>query len=139
MGTASSSRRTRDDYQVQEDSWLPAHPRRLKSEYRSVRHLTTASYRWIAAHAVVVRTNKERLCSTTSVQETLGIVKQAEEGLKAEQRALRRMVLASDHERRLITYELHDGVAQQILGAMMLLESQEPPKGRKSKAAGRLP
>jgi PAS domain S-box-containing protein len=60
--------------------------------------------------------------------------KQAEEKLKAEQRALRRMVLAGDHERRLFTYELHDGVAQQLLGAMMLLESQQPRKGRESAA-----
>ena len=55
--------------------------------------------------------------------------RQAEAKLKREQQALRRMVLASDHERRLITYELHDGVAQQLLGAKMLLESQERSKG----------
>lgn len=35
-----------------------------------------------------------------------------------------------------LTYELHDGVAQQLLGAKMLFESQQPSKGRKSKAAG---
>jgi PAS domain S-box-containing protein len=62
--------------------------------------------------------------------------RQAEEKLKAEQRALRRMLLASDHERRLITYELHDGVAQQLLGALIYFQSQEPPKGRKSKETG---
>jgi PAS domain S-box-containing protein len=61
--------------------------------------------------------------------------KQAAERLKAEQQSLRRMVLANDHERQLITYELHDGVAQQLAGAKMLLESQQPPKGRKSAAA----
>jgi signal transduction histidine kinase len=60
--------------------------------------------------------------------------RQAEAKLKAEQRALRRMLLASDQERQLITYELHDGVAQQLLGAILLFQSQEPPKGRKSKA-----
>jgi signal transduction histidine kinase len=60
--------------------------------------------------------------------------KQAEAKLKREQQALQRMVLASDHERHLITYELHDGVAQQLLGAKMLFESQQPSKGRKSKA-----
>lgn len=60
--------------------------------------------------------------------------KQAEETLKGEQRALRRMVLAGDHERRLFAYELHDGVAQQLLGAMMLLEAQQPRRGRKSAA-----
>jgi PAS domain S-box-containing protein len=62
--------------------------------------------------------------------------KRAEDRVKAEQRALRRMVLASDHERRLITYELHDGVAQQLLGAMLLFQSQVPRKGRKSQASG---
>ncbi len=62
--------------------------------------------------------------------------KQAEEKLQREQRALRRMVLASDRERHLITYELHDGVAQQLLGAMMHFQSQELPKARKSKATG---
>jgi PAS domain S-box-containing protein len=55
--------------------------------------------------------------------------RQAEAKLKAEQNALRRMVLASDHERRLITYELHDGVAQQLMGAIMHFQSQEPPPG----------
>jgi PAS domain S-box-containing protein len=58
----------------------------------------------------------------------------AEEKVKAEQRALRRMVLASDHERRLITYELHDGVAQQLMGAIMHFQSQEPPPGSTPKA-----
>lgn len=61
--------------------------------------------------------------------------RQAEEKLKAEQRALRRMVLASDHERRLITYELHDGAAQQLLGAMIYLQSQEIPSAWKSPKA----
>ena len=59
---------------------------------------------------------------------------QAEEKLRVEQQALRRMVLAGDHERSLFTYELHDGVAQQLLGAMMLFESQKPRKGRTSAA-----
>lgn len=59
--------------------------------------------------------------------------KQAEEKLKREQQSLRRMVMAIDHERRLITYELHDGVAQQLLGAIMHLQSQAPRRARKSK------
>ncbi|MCL4201435.1 MAG: PAS domain S-box protein [Pirellulaceae bacterium] len=61
--------------------------------------------------------------------------RQAEQKLKREQKALRRMMLASDHERHLITYELHDGVTQQLLGARMLLASQMPSKHRKSKDA----
>ncbi len=41
-------------------------------------------------------------------------------------------MLASDHERRLITYELHDGPAQQLMGAMMLFQSQRLHKAWKS-------
>jgi PAS domain S-box-containing protein len=60
--------------------------------------------------------------------------RQAEEKLKTEQRALRRMLVASDRDRQLTTYELHDGVAQQILGAMMYFQSLDlsdagEPKG----------
>ena len=61
--------------------------------------------------------------------------RQAEQKLNAEQRALRRMLLASDHERRLITYELHDGVSQQLLGAKMLLDSHQASKGQTPKSA----
>ena len=49
------------------------------------------------------------------------------------------MVLASDHERRLITYELHDGVAQQLLGAMMLLPIAGTSQGSEVESGGRLP
>lgn len=43
--------------------------------------------------------------------------------LEAEQHALRRMMMASDHERRLVTYELHDGVAQQLTAATLRLQA----------------
>jgi PAS domain S-box-containing protein len=76
----------------------------------------------------------ERLCLLALFRDVTER-RQAEEKLKAEQQALRRLLLASDQERQLITYELHDGVAQQLLGAKMLFESQQPPKGRKSKSA----
>jgi signal transduction histidine kinase len=46
-----------------------------------------------------------------------------EEELKAEQRAIRRMLMASDYERRLLTYEIHDGPVQQLVGALMLFQS----------------
>ena len=49
--------------------------------------------------------------------------KQAQDALQKEQDALRRMLQASDRERELITYEIHDGVAQQLLGALMQFEA----------------
>jgi PAS domain S-box-containing protein len=49
--------------------------------------------------------------------------KQAQEALEKEQDSLRRMLQASDRERELITYEIHDGVAQRLLGALMQFEA----------------
>ena len=92
------------------------------------------------AHDKLEQKVKERTAELTTANELLKAEveqrRQAEERLKREQEALRRMVLAIDHERRLITYDLHDGVAQQLLGAKMLLESQQPSKGRKPNETG---
>lgn len=105
----------------------------ISTEYR-LRH-KDGSYRWIAAHGVVVRDEQGKAIRLVGSHADVSDRKLAEEKVKVEQQALRRMVLAGDHERRLITYELHDGVAQQILGAKMLLATQQPSKGRKSRAA----
>lgn len=43
--------------------------------------------------------------------------------LENEHLALRRMMMANDHERRLVTYELHDGVAQQLTAATLQLQT----------------
>ena len=45
--------------------------------------------------------------------------KRAEELVKAEQRSLRRLLKAHDQERKLIAYEIHDGLAQQLVAAIM--------------------
>ena len=49
--------------------------------------------------------------------------KQAQEALRKAQQAMRRMLQASDHDRELITYEIHDGITQQLLGALMQFEA----------------
>lgn len=46
-------------------------------------------------------------------------IKRAERALQKERDALRRMLQASDHDRELITYEIHDGVAQRLAGALL--------------------
>ena len=49
--------------------------------------------------------------------------KRNEQKLKRERRAYHRMMLAGDHERRLITYEIHDGAAQHLAAAVLNLNS----------------
>lgn len=116
-----------------QEDFLAGTASNVTAEYR-LRH-KDGSYRWIMAHAVAVRDEWGKAIRLVGSHGDITDRKLAEEKVKAEQNALRRMVLASDHERQLITYELHDGVAQQLLGAMIYLQSQELPKARRSKAA----
>ena len=45
--------------------------------------------------------------------------KHAHDALQKERRTLKHMLRASDHERQLIAYDIHDGLAQQLAGAIM--------------------
>lgn len=45
--------------------------------------------------------------------------KEAQDALERERRTLKHMLQASDHERRLIAYDIHDGLAQELAGAIM--------------------
>jgi PAS domain S-box-containing protein len=49
--------------------------------------------------------------------------KRAEELLRRQNELLKRSLLASDHQRGLIAYEIHDGLAQQLAGAAMQLDA----------------
>ena len=56
---------------------------------------------------------------------TLGVFRdvterrQAQAALERERRTLKHMLEASDHERQLIAYDIHDGLAQDLAGAIM--------------------
>jgi PAS domain S-box-containing protein len=51
--------------------------------------------------------------------------KQAQEALERERQTLKHLLQASDHERQLIAYEIHDGLTQQIAAAIMQLQAYE--------------
>jgi PAS domain S-box-containing protein len=51
--------------------------------------------------------------------------KEVEEALKQEHRTLRHLLQSSDHERRTIAYDIHDGLAQQLAGAIMQFDVSE--------------
>jgi PAS domain S-box-containing protein len=61
--------------------------------------------------------------------------KQAQEALERERRTLQHMLRASDHERQLIAYDIHDGLAQQIAGALMQLDVFDHQKANNPKQA----
>jgi PAS domain S-box-containing protein len=61
--------------------------------------------------------------------------KLAEAVLEREHRTLRHMLQASDHERQLIAYDIHDGLAQQLAGAIMQFQVYTHQKDAKHEDA----
>lgn len=61
--------------------------------------------------------------------------KQADEALRREHRTLKHLLQSSDHERQVIAYEIHDGLAQQLAGAIMQLDTYAYQKDIKPKEA----
>jgi PAS domain S-box-containing protein len=51
--------------------------------------------------------------------------KQAEQALRQEQHSLRRLLRGHDQERKLIAYEIHDGLAQQLVAAIYQCQAAE--------------
>ena len=62
--------------------------------------------------------------------------RQAQEALKKEHRTLKHLLRSSDHERQLIAYEIHDGLAQQLAGALMQIETYWHQKEAKTSRRG---
>jgi len=63
--------------------------------------------------------------------------------VRREQETLQHLLRSSDHERRLIAYEIHDGLAQELAAAIMqfeahayLREQDDPSEAAKAYAAG---
>ena len=56
-------------------------------------------------------------------------------GIKKEYRNLKHLLRASDHERQLIAYEIHDGLAQELAGAIMQFDAFDHLKETKPKQA----
>jgi PAS domain S-box-containing protein len=63
--------------------------------------------------------------------------KRAEEALAKDHRILRHLLQSSDHERQLIAYEIHDGLAQQLAGAIMQFQSYSHQKEARPKDAAK--
>ena len=63
--------------------------------------------------------------------------KRAEEALQKEFYNLKHLLHASDRERQLIAYEIHDGLAQELAGALMQLQAFDHLKDKTPKEAAK--
>ena len=83
------------------------------------------SYRWIVAHGLVVRDEQGKACRFVGSHGDITDRKQAEQALERERQSLWRMLQASDHERQIISYEIHDGLAQYLASAIMQFQAHD--------------
>ena len=74
---------------------------------------------WAQATTAIAHDPDGKIAFTLGVVEDITERKRATEALHRERRTLKHMLEASDHERRLISYDIHDGLAQDLAGAMM--------------------
>ena len=72
-----------------------------------------------AIHTRAFRRNDGTVNHIVTLIEDITARKQAEEALVRQYRTLRHLLQSSDHERQLIAYEIHDGLAQQLAAAIM--------------------
>jgi PAS domain S-box-containing protein len=69
--------------------------------------------------ATVVRDVAGKPLALTAIVRDVTERKKIQTALEKEHHTLRHLLQASDHERQLIAYEIHDGLAQQLAGAIM--------------------
>jgi PAS domain S-box-containing protein len=107
----------------------------------------TQERRFIRKDGRVVHTNIFVRCfrrEDGTVDHLLGLLediterKRAQEALHREYRTLKHLLQSSDHERQIIAYEIHDGLAQQLAGAIMQFQTFEHLGDTKSKQAARV-
>ena len=78
-----------------------------------------------------------QLTEVQSVGRDITERKQAQEALENEHRTLKHLLQSSDHERQVIAYEIHDGLAQQLAGAIMQFDAYAHQKDSKPKLAAK--
>lgn len=97
---------------------------------------------WANATTAAARNPDGSLAFALGVIEDITDRKHARDALLRERQTLRHMLRASDHERQLIAYEIHDGLAQELAAALMQLQSyehlkeHEPQQARTAYEAG---
>ena len=81
------------------------------------------------------RTEEGKVDHFLALVEDITERKKTQEALQKEHRTLKHLLQSSDHERQLIAYEIHDGLAQQLAGAIMQFQTYKHLKETKPKEA----
>ncbi|NLF72714.1 MAG: PAS domain S-box protein [Candidatus Anammoximicrobium sp.] len=102
-------------------------------EYTLCRHDGTAFAGEISA--AVVRDTQGRPLVLIAVIRDVTERRLVHEALEQERQNLWHMLRSSDHERQLISYEIHDGLAQELAGALLQLQSFEYQRDRNPERA----
>lgn len=87
--------------------------------------------------SAVSRNTKGEPISVMAVIRDITERKRAEKRLQQEHRTLKHLLQASDHERQIIAYEIHDGLAQQLTAAIMQFQTFQHLKDKKPRSAAR--
>jgi two-component system sensor histidine kinase UhpB len=79
-------------------------------------------YCWIHARGIAVRDAQGRPYRMVGSHIDITVRKCAEQSVMEGHRRLRRLLEMHEKERKIVAYEIHDGVAQSLAGARMILE-----------------
>ncbi len=80
---------------------------------------------WVQATTAAILDPDGRFDFALAIVEDIDERKRSREALHREHQTLWRMLRSSDHERQLIAYEIHDGLAQQLAAAAMQFQTYE--------------
>jgi signal transduction histidine kinase len=98
-------------------------------ELRVKRADGTALWVWVSNQRIVYQGEDAVLTGFLDITHR----KVVEDRLRHDQQLLKKMVELQDRDRQLVAYEIHDGLVQDVTGALMFLESStESEKGRKA-------
>ena len=84
---------------------------------------------WAQATTATIRGGNGKLAFGLGIVHNIEERKRAREALERERKTLWHMLRSSDHERQLIAYDIHDGLAQQLAAAIMQFQSYEHLNG----------
>jgi PAS domain S-box-containing protein len=78
---------------------------------------------WLSVNASPVEDESGLIRGGVAVFRDITENKQAHEQLRSEQRLLQQLLRAHERDRQLLAYEIHDGLVQEVTGALMHLET----------------